>query len=46
MRAPLVFWRSGASGMGANAVVKKSAFSGVFKNKRALLETAIKGLKH
>ena len=31
MRARLVFWRSGASGMGANAVDKKSTFWGVFK---------------
>ena len=31
VRARLVFWRSGASGMGTHAVDKKSAFDGVFK---------------
>ena len=40
MRARLVFWRSGASGMGANAVDKKSTF----KNKPAPLKAAVKGL--
>ena len=33
MRARLVFWKSGASGMGANAVDKTSTFYGVFKIK-------------
>ena len=31
MRARVVFWWSGASGMGANAVDKTSTFFGVFK---------------
>ena len=44
MRARLVFWRSRASGMGANAVDKTSTFVGVFQNKRALLLAAVKGL--
>ena len=47
MRALLVFWGSGAGGMGANAVHKKSKFfcgGGGFQNKRALLSAAVKGL--
>ena len=31
MLARLVFWMSGASGMGANAVDRKPTFFGVFK---------------
>ena len=31
IRARLVFWRSGASGVGASAVHKKSTFFGVVK---------------
>ena len=31
MHARLVFWRSGASGMGANAADKNSTFFGVLK---------------
>ena len=37
MRAHLVFWRSGVSGMGAHPVNKKSTIEGVLKNKRALV---------
>ena len=34
IRARLVFWKSGASGMGANAIDKKSTFFEVFFNKK------------
>ena len=44
MRARLVFWMSGASGMGAHAVDKKSTFLMFFQNKGALLLAAVKGL--
>ena len=43
MRARLVFWRSGASSMGANAVDWNSTFFGVFKIKACAL-FAVKGL--
>ena len=42
MRASLVFWRLGASGMGANAVHKKSTFFGALKTS-ARLSAATKG---
>ena len=35
IRARLVFWRSGASGMGANAVERKSTFFWCFQNECA-----------
>ena len=43
MRARLVFWGSGASGTGANAVDRKSIFFWCFQNKRAPLSAAVKG---
>ena len=42
--ARLVFWGSGASGMGANAVDKKPTFFGVFKIKKAPLLAVVKDL--
>ena len=43
IRARLVFWKSGAKGMGANAVERKST-SLVFQCERAPLLAAVKGL--
>ena len=44
IRARLVLWRSGASGMGAYAVDKKSTFFWCQENKSAPLLAAVKGL--
>ena len=40
MRTRLVFWGSGASGVGAHAVDRKSTFFGVFKIKARPLDSA------